>query len=354
MPKVKFEKRTERCEFYQRSPSRPNLNNTEKVNNSVETIMPNNTEQPTFTLSINDLIKDALRIHEFRGDGSYALSSFLRDVETILPLLTNNPPAKQYVFQRIIINKIQGPALDVIRTLESNASWEQIRAALVNNFGVKETYHQLYHQVLSARNFQVRDYFNNLRNILAKLNEKFEHDVAKPAEFNQSSNEAIVLRTFLNNIEPNLASIIINRGINNLREAFNLLESLGMIRDKIKTKQNSNQNRNHFNNNNVNRNQNNSFSSNFYNNNNSNNNANNNQNFNSNNRFNGNNNQHFNNRSNNNSNNNYRQNYQQNGQFNHVQLIKRVKDKTIHPDSSDKITIQDNSDVIIVVPYPWK
>lgn len=47
----------------------------------------------------------------------------------------------------------------------------------------------------------------------------------------------------MSNIDPNLASIILNRNIQKLREGFNLLENLGMVRDKTKINYNINQNK---------------------------------------------------------------------------------------------------------------
>lgn len=201
------------------------------------------TEAQPFSFSTNDLIKEAQRIKEFSGNGTYALSSFLREVDIILPLFNNQPLVKQYVFSRVIINKIQGQALDVIRTLGTDATWDVIKVELINNFGVRETYHQLYHQAISLRNFNVRNYFTSLRSILAKLNEKFEQDIKKPTAFAPKTNESIILRTFLDNLDPHLSSVILSRNITTLRDAFNILESSGLIKDRniqhLKPSQNS-------------------------------------------------------------------------------------------------------------------
>lgn len=193
------------------------------------------TQPPTpYKLSANDIFQDAQRIREFTGDGSYALTSFIREVDTILPVLDEQPEVKQYLFQRIIVNKIQGSALDAIRTLGPNITWDNIKTELINNFGVKESYHQLYHKALSARNYNVSEYYEILINILSKLNEKFAYDQAKPSEFSPLNNEVIILRTFLDNLDPSLTSVIISREIKNLREAYNILETSGLIRNKTK------------------------------------------------------------------------------------------------------------------------
>lgn len=184
------------------------------------------------TLTIKDLVKDAQRIREFRGDGSYALTSFIREVDTLLPLLASNVNIKNYVYQRIIVNKIQGPALDAIRTLGPNARWQDIKDSLVANFGVKETYHNLYQQAFSARCTNVRNYFTILRDILSKLNEKYEYDSNQPTEFKPTNNESIILKTFLNNIDTNLSSVIINKNVTKLRDAFNLLETENLLRER--------------------------------------------------------------------------------------------------------------------------
>lgn len=89
------------------------------------------------SLTMNDVLKDAQRIHEFRGDDSYALTSFLREVETLFALVQANPDVKEYIYQRVILNKLQGVALHVIRTLGLNPNWEETKEALIDNFGVK-------------------------------------------------------------------------------------------------------------------------------------------------------------------------------------------------------------------------
>lgn len=270
MPKFKGELKNHRFNFYDIPEELKNLimAPNDNIQNSAGTSSANNLNNNTnntnnsFTISLNDLMKDAQRIHEYRGDSTYSLSSFIREVDTVLPLFNSNQQAKAYIFERIIINKIQGAALDVIRSIGVNATWEEMKAALTNAFGVKETYHQLLQEAFSLRNISVSEYFTKLLNILAKLNEKYEYDSEKPYEFSPKVIESVILRTFLNNIDISLASIIINKEIKGLREAYNLLENLGLIREN----KNYNKNNMHSFNKNSNPNrpkQNNSFQNNF-------------------------------------------------------------------------------------------
>lgn len=139
------------------------------------------------SLSMNDILKDAQRIHEYRGDETYALTSFLREVDTIFSLIQQNAEAKEYIYQRVVLNKIQGEALHVLRTLGPNPSWDETKEALISNFGIHESYHQLYQHAFEAKNVCIINYYKQLREILCKLNEKYEYDKEKPVEFSPRS-----------------------------------------------------------------------------------------------------------------------------------------------------------------------
>ncbi len=82
-----------------------------------------------------ELIKEAARIKPYYGiNKEYDLSSFLREVEIILPLFYKNPALKQFIFERHIWTKIQRAVLQVIRTLGPSATWNEIKAELIKNF----------------------------------------------------------------------------------------------------------------------------------------------------------------------------------------------------------------------------
>lgn len=186
---------------------------------------------PQYQIPVSELIKEAARIKEFTGKDGYALTSFIREVELFLPLFQADQALYNFILQRSVINKIQGDALQTIRTLGTNPTWEQIKVELTRSFGVRETYHHLYHQAVSLKNFNnVSEYFYKLKDILDKLNSKYEQDAEKPMEFSPSVNESIILKTFINGIDPSLASIILSRNINTLRGAFFTLEENGMVR----------------------------------------------------------------------------------------------------------------------------
>lgn len=71
---------------------------------------------------------------------------------------------------------------------------------------------------------------DKLKDILDKLYFKYEFDNKKPTELSPSVIESIVLKTFINGVDPNLSSIILSRKISTFREAYFTLEENGMIR----------------------------------------------------------------------------------------------------------------------------
>lgn len=201
----------------------------------------NNNIQLSLVISVNDVLKDAQRINVFRGDNTFALTSFLREVDTILGLVQNDAGAREYIYKRVVLNKLQGEALHVLRSLGPNPVWSETKKALIQNFGVKESYHQLYQEAFGAKNHGISNYYSLLLSILCKINEKYEYDPDKPSEFSPENSEKIILRTFLNNIDVNLASVVINRNVSKLRDAYNLLEQQGLIRNNVHKTFNNNQ-----------------------------------------------------------------------------------------------------------------
>lgn len=55
-------------------------------------------------------------------------------------------------------------------TPKSDSSWEDIKLL----FGVRESYHQLFHQAIQTKYYNVHnDYYFQLKTILEKLNSKY-------------------------------------------------------------------------------------------------------------------------------------------------------------------------------------
>lgn len=184
-----------------------------------------------FILTTDVILMDAQRIHKFSGNGNYALSSFLREVETVISYLQSDAKATQYVQQKIVLKKLEGEALRIAETLGPKPSWEATKSALISNFGVKQTYQQLFQDALAAKNDDIVSYLNYLKHILNRINEKYEYDIKKPIEFNPSNIDKLIFKIFLDNIDENLAFIIVSKGIIKLSDLFRLFERENLIMD---------------------------------------------------------------------------------------------------------------------------
>ncbi len=183
-------------------------------------------EQQPLQMTGSQILKEASRIMDFDGRD---LSSFIREVDMILPLFNPNPSMLEFVTQRHVKTKIKGEAASVIRPLGPTPTWQQMREELIKNVGVKEPYHTLYNPAIVLRNYNVSQYLQNLKDILDKLNLKHEFDRIKPIEFSPINNESLILKTFLNGIHPNLSSVVISRNISTIREAFSVLQETGLL-----------------------------------------------------------------------------------------------------------------------------
>ncbi|XP_049316956.1 uncharacterized protein LOC125779725 [Bactrocera dorsalis] len=113
-------------------------------------------EQQPLQMTGSQILKEASRIMDFDGRD---LSSFIREVDMILPLFNPNPSMLEFVTQRHVKTKIKGEAASVIRPLGPTPTWQQMREELIKNFGVKESYHTLYNQAIVLRNYNVKYIF---------------------------------------------------------------------------------------------------------------------------------------------------------------------------------------------------
>ncbi|XP_050338641.1 uncharacterized protein LOC126765073 [Bactrocera neohumeralis] len=105
----------------------------------------------TFQLPLSEALKEAARIQEFRGDNTYDVTSFINEVELFIDLFAGTN-VEEYFYKRHVQKKIQGEAANAIRALD-NPSWTETKQELLRNFGVRESYHQLYHKALNVRNY---------------------------------------------------------------------------------------------------------------------------------------------------------------------------------------------------------
>lgn len=178
------------------------------------------------SLTLRDVVVEARAVPPFTGENTYALSSFINEVETLTGMITEAEP-KAYIY-RILLTKIQGAAATTIRKL-LDTSWSNIKTQLIKSFGVAEDYLQLKEK---ADNFQQRNVsalYNYLSVILDKLNLKYSLDTEKPNDFKPVFNEKSILEKFLNKIDRTDAMYVRTRNISTLEEAYQALLKTGIV-----------------------------------------------------------------------------------------------------------------------------
>ncbi|XP_055854554.1 putative uncharacterized protein DDB_G0286901 [Episyrphus balteatus] len=120
----------------------------------------------------------------------------------------------------IIRNKIQGAAINTLRRILM-PTWPTIKDALIQDFGVRETYEQILQDLHTINTSDLQQLFDQTEGILLKLNKKSK--LEQSIIYNPENNESIVMNKFLNNLNANQASVIIAQNIKNIREAYTLL-----------------------------------------------------------------------------------------------------------------------------------
>lgn len=194
------------------------------------------------SLTLKDLVVETRAIPPFTGENSYPLSSFIREAETLVALVTD-AESRTYL-SRIILGKIQGAAARSIRRL-LDPNWDDIKRQLIKSFGVPEEYLQLKEQADSIQGKSVSQIYSQLSKILDKLNLKYSLDNEKPADFKPNCNERSILEKFLNKIDRVDSMYIRTKGITTLEEAYLALLRTGInVNERREFSQHKNSNKN--------------------------------------------------------------------------------------------------------------
>lgn len=179
------------------------------------------------SITVKDVINEARSVPVFKGDGTYELSHFIKEVETLIGMVTDDA-AKQYIF-RILTTKIQGNAAESVRRITNqNPSWEIIKTQLIKSFGVQETYLKLKEKADSIRFINVSQYYEELIKILDKLNLKYSLDTEKPIDFKPENNEHSILEKFLNKLPRPDSMYLRMKQVNSLEQAYHELLQTGI------------------------------------------------------------------------------------------------------------------------------
>lgn len=184
------------------------------------------------------------KLPTFSGRPDEDVISFIEYIDYVYSYLNvDNQP----IATLIIRNKIQGVAINTLRRILM-PTWPNIKEALIQDFGVRETYEQILQDLHMINTSDLQQLFEQTEEILLKLNKKSKLEPS--VIYNPVNNESIVMNKFLNNLNANQASVIIAQNIQNIREAYTLLIRHRNLNKDYKQGNSNNVKVNQFNNNN--------------------------------------------------------------------------------------------------------
>lgn len=215
----------------------------------------NNNNMATPRVLSIDPLKYLERVPEFNGKFG-TLQNFINLIERITPLIIQYDEFSKGILSDIIKSKLTGKAREVIEINNHVQSWEDIKVVLNNNFGDRLSVEQLFDE-LRSQTFKTNavDFYNDIKNILRRLNMKTEQDLQNDninLKRYLDANINSALNVFKNKVPEPLKSILSCRNPTSLENAMKILHESGYAFFNNSKHNNMPNHRNNNNNNNNN------------------------------------------------------------------------------------------------------
>lgn len=177
--------------------------------------------------SITRLIKD---IQEFNGN-TKDLSTFVKEVEDILPFIRQYTPDSHLFIVNKIKAKLTGNAREVIKIYSGETErWEQIKQVLFQHFGGLDSEHRLYTKLIETKyKGNAYSYYTEIRSAISALIQKCE--LTNSYELIPTYRKK-ALETFTFGLPDSMRTIISAHNINSLDDAIRLLTEYRYIEDR--------------------------------------------------------------------------------------------------------------------------
>lgn len=190
----------------------------------------NNNNMATPRVLSIDPLKYLERVPEFNGKFG-TLQNFINLIERITPLIIQYDEFSKGILSDIIKSKLTGKAREVIEINNHVQSWEDIKVVLNNNFGDRLSVEQLFDE-LRRQTFKTNavDFYNDIKNILRRLNMKTEQDLQNDninLKRYLDANINSALNVFKNKVPEPLKSILSCRNPTTLETAMKMLHESG-------------------------------------------------------------------------------------------------------------------------------
>lgn len=215
----------------------------------------NNNNMATPRVLSIDPLKYLERVPEFNGKFG-TLQNFINLIERITPLIIQYDEFSKGILSDIIKSKLTGKAREVIEINNHVHSWDDIKVVLNNNFGDRLSVEQLFDE-LRSQTFKTNavDFYNDIKNILRRLNMKTEQDLQNDninLKRYLDANINSALNVFKNKVPEPLKSILSCRNPTSLENAMKILHESGYAFFNNSKHNNMPNHRNNNNNNNNN------------------------------------------------------------------------------------------------------
>lgn len=178
-------------------------------------------------LSLAEGLREARNLPPFNGSSEYALTNYLRDVNIVLSLVSDeNKP----IIKSILANRLQGQALKAIQSLAS-PTWEQIIVKLREEFGVKQSFFSLRNDAMNINALTIEELHQKLDEILNLMNTKYSLNPEENSMFPPAINERIIFDIYLNFLSLNIKTLLIQNHISTIHCAFSYYLANNLLKD---------------------------------------------------------------------------------------------------------------------------
>lgn len=178
-------------------------------------------------LTLIEGLREARSLPSFGGSSDYALTSYLRDVNTVLSLVSEGDKT---VIKSVLANRLQGKALRAVETL-MNPTWEQIIAKLREEFGVKESFLGLRNQAMNVVAIGIEELHHKLGEILNLMNTKYSLNPEGNALFSPDMNERLIFDIYINLLSLNIKTLLMQNNIATISGARSYFMENNLMRD---------------------------------------------------------------------------------------------------------------------------
>lgn len=170
-------------------------------------------------------------VREFRSikplNGNHNIRQFIQSVESTMALAVNNQALLAYGVRIIINEKLEGNAGRIVRELDNNATWEQVKEKLLSSLQSRKTYAEIFNFCRSVKVSNLNELFDIFIKAKYEINELYEVDVRKPIVYSPAYVDRDLVDLLMEKIDgPIRAHLDEHETLNNIITKYTKLKLL--------------------------------------------------------------------------------------------------------------------------------